>query len=221
MEGIARKFFADDSMLQLEMGPDGKIGFLATNYIEILGIYRAISKQNHLTALKKENAQDELNALRLKQAQFQKKPKQIKDEDWKELNSKMEYWKGIREEKDIVYFRGKPVRRNSCVEFLMKYTSLVEALSILDAAARQPIGRGAEYLTRVATWPLKKVILFTVMCLGAKGASKDIGAAIYAIVDSLPYDIEDRIANVDPGLTSGSNSPDYDELKLIEVKVAH
>ena len=219
MEEISRKFFEDDSLLALEMGPDGVVGFMVSNYPQILGTYRAIEKQNHLTAIKKENAQKELNALRQIHTTFVKKSSQVKDEDWRQLNEKMEYWKEVREEDDVVYYKGEPIRFNSYVEFIMKYTSIVEAVSVLDSAARQPLGRGASFVGKVATWPLKKVVLFAVMCCGMKGVGKDIAAAIYAILDSVPAALEQRIANIDPGITSGSNDVEIDSLRLIEVKV--
>ena len=221
MDQIARKFFQNESRLQLELGQDGLIGFLASNYIEILGTFRAIKKQNALTAEKKENAQSELEDLRNKQRAFKKLGAQIKDADWKELNAKMDYWKKIREEDDVVYYKGKPIRFNSYVEFIMKYPAVVEALDIIDGAARKPIGKGAGYASKIATWPLKKVVMFSVICMGVKGAGRDLAAGIYTLLESFPTFIEDKIANIDPGMTSGSNNPEYDDLKLQEVKIAY
>ena len=184
MEQIARKFFEDESLLRLELGPDGVVGFLASNYVEVLGIYRAMVKQNEATCKKKEKAHQQVKIA----------------------------------QRVIAKAKNKTIPK----EFVLKYSIIVEALDIIDAAARKPLGKGANFLGKVATWPLKKVIMFTIICMGTKPSSgKEVLAGSYLLFESLPDYLEQRISNIDPGITEGSNHPEHDELKLQEVKIAY
>ena len=58
--------------------------------------------------------------------------------------------------------------------------------------------------------------------MGTKPSSgKEVLAGSYLLFESLPDYLEQRISNIDPGITEGSNHPEHDELKLQEVKIAY
>ena len=122
MEQIARKFFEDESLLRLELGPDGVVGFLASNYVEVLGIYRAMVKQNEATCKKKEKAHQQVKIAQRVIAKAKNKtiPKEVAE--------KIKYWKEQMEEDDVIYYKGKPLYKSSALEFVLKYSIIVEAL---------------------------------------------------------------------------------------------
>jgi hypothetical protein len=223
MENIAREFFREESALSLETGYpgwQGIVSFLADNYPVIIGTYRAIKKQNIITAAKHQKAQKQIEKFRQIEISYQNKPKSIEKEDWKELNENLKYWKNQREEEDVIYYKNKPLRDNSITQFIFKYSNLMGMVDQMDSAARPQLGKNVRRLTRLATWPLKKLIMGAMILSGPNSAGMDYGAMVYGMVDSIPQALEARMSNIDPGRTSGSNTPEMDEMHVEEVKIS-
>ena len=216
MENIARKFFEDDTALSLEQ--QSILTFLADNYLVIMGTYRAIEKQNILTAKKHDKAHREIKKLRVLETKLQKKRSTVEKNEWTELNENMDHWKKIREEDDVIYHLGKPLRDNSITQFIFKHPALMQALDHLDSSARPQIGRGVSRIAKIATWPLKKLIFAAMVISGPDSAGMDYGSLAYSLMESIPHVLEARIASIDPGRTSGSNDPEIDDLGVQEVK---
>lgn len=223
MEAIARKFFEDDTALDLEgyggqSRVQGILTFLSDNYPVVMGTYRAIEKQNILTAKKHEKAHLEIQKLRKVEDKLQKKRGKVEKHEWTELNENLAHWKKIREEDDVIYYLGKPLRDNSITQFIFKHPALMQTLENADSSVRPQIGRGVNRLAKIAIWPLKKLIFAAMVTSGPDSAGMDYGAAIYSLVEAIPASLEARLSNIDPGTTSGSNDPDIDDLGVQEVK---
>lgn len=216
MENIASKFFEDETALSLDQ--QSILTFLADNYLVIMGTYRAIEKQNILTAKKHDRAHSKIRELRVLEARLQKKRSTVEKHEWTELNENMAHWKKIREEDDVIYYLGKPLRDNSITQFIFKHPALMQALDHLDSSARPQIGRGVSRIAKIATWPLKKLIFAAMVISGPDSAGMDYGSIAYSLMESIPHALEARIANINPGRTTGSNDPDLDDLTVQEVK---
>lgn len=221
MENIGKEFFKEESCLTISItsGAEQFLSFIASNYPDILGIYRAIQKQNIITSDKKKKAHKEVQKWRKRREEYKADEDNVTEAQWLELNNNLSYWKDMRDEDDVVYYKNKPLRDNECVRFIFKYPILVEKLDKLDRKARVPIGKGANAISKMVTWPLRKLIAFTMKNSDSGSVTADTAAFLNSLLNSIPKALEEKITNFDPGETSGSNSPEMDEMTIQEVKI--
>ena len=187
MEAIARKFFEDDTAFDLEgyggqSRIQGILTFLADNYPVVMGTYRAIQKQNIITAKKHEKAHRKIQEFREAEAKLKKKSGKVEKHEWTEVNEKLKYWKEIREEPDVIYYLKKPLHDNSITQFIFKHPALMQALDHLDSSARPQLGKGVYRLSKIAIWPLKKLIFAAMVISGPDSAGMDYGTLAYSLV---------------------------------------
>ena len=236
------KFFKEQSFLELSVGQDGLLGYFADNYLDLVGMKRAILFQTEDTLAKKRDAlqslgeaETELDILKQTAKDIKEENKEIREEnktrtrkkrlkkmpdaDVKLLNQQLPeliaYYKEIIDKEDLIFFRNKPLRRCANYEFIEHID--LRLPGIMEAMVE---------FDRLIRLPIAKLVgkglswatLPLKIVVGAILERTNLGHAghlIYALVDSYPQIIQQRM-NAEPA----STVPDqYDEMEAARYSV--
>lgn len=135
--GVGREFWKQG----YDHGPITKqLDFIAANYNEFIKTIRIIEKQTKETYEKKLNAHNELQQLRDVLESAKAKKLKLPKQQLMDLEARMDELEKIREENDLIYLDGKPLRYDEVVALIEKYKLFMKPLNKLDNAIRIPIG---------------------------------------------------------------------------------
>ena len=213
MEHVVQEFFKQESLLSVSCGQDGLLGFFASNFPTIVGMTRAIQKQQDATYENQQDALIELEDLRDKLSGLDALLSQhgcLSDADradYSDTTMKINHYEELAQKQDPIFYNGKPLKMCPEMEFIIKvnveFPGLLQAICEFDRLLRIPIAGFAKRGLGWALTPLKMVI-------GAVIGRSNLGVAgnlIWMLVDTYPDLIRKRMEAVVP-----EDAPDdYDE----------
>lgn len=177
--GIGKEFW-DDKKVRL---PDDKIDFIINNYKEIIKGFRAIKRQNEETYNKKVDAHNEILKLREVLDEINQKKKKAKKNEVSAIEQKIEELEKIREENDIIFLDGVPLRYNEVMGVINSNKYLITILDELDSKIKPKVASIAETALSYLLYPVSKI-------------GEWIGSdSLKEISKDLPKDIGDSIRN--------------------------
>ena len=219
------EFFKTESLLEVNLGQDGLLGFFAGNFPTIIAISRSIYDQEQITLERKRESYEDLKDLRDKLNDLDNiitSFGSLSDSDqakYNELKLDIEHHENELEREDPIFFREEPLRMCAEYEFILKVESnfpgLMFAMTEFDRLLRMPIAglisRGLGWMTT----PLRIIVGMIVQ-------NSNLGIAgnlIYMLVDQYPQLIEARMQAEKPtGRPNGYPDHEVDGYSIKEIK---
>ncbi len=149
-------FFKSSTTLQ-NFGMEDTINFLIDNYVEVIGRYRMISKQNNDLLLEKKEAKEKLDNLREEKKQIRLSRRELSQAEKVEMAEKEKSYKDtIKLTKHALDEKGEVIEYDHITRFITKNRYLFKGIDNADKRARKGLGKLAEKGGSLAVWPLKR-----------------------------------------------------------------
>ena len=192
MSDIAYRFFKEDKVNIGDGSVEDSILFFIDNYNDFLIMYRVMKAQLAETKKKQELAHQKLQEIRDRLDKMAKKKQELTEAQKIEIDARKEYLTRIREESDVVYYKGEPMETDKVALLLIKYEGLFNLLERIDRNCRVGIAtKGKKALTFILK-PLQSCMKSFIK--GTKnGEMKEAMKDVESMVKDLPNDLEEVI----------------------------
>jgi len=134
-----------------------QLDFISLNYSEMIKTIRIIEAQTQETYDKKLNAHNELQKLRDVLDSAKAKKLKLPKQQLMDLEARMDELEKIREENDLIYLDGKPLRYDEVVALIEKYKLFMKPLNKIDNAIRLPIANFVNSGLTILFTPISKI----------------------------------------------------------------
>lgn len=192
MSDIAYRFFKEDKVPVGDGSVEDSILFFIDNYNEFLIMYRVMQAQLAETKKKQEMAHQQLQELRDRLDTMAKKKQELTEAQKIEYDARKEYLIKIREESDVVYYKGEPMETDKVANLLLKYEGMFTILERIDRNCRIGIASKGKKALSFILKPLQSCMKSFIKDT-KDGEMKQGLKDIEDIVKNLPTDLEETI----------------------------
>jgi len=188
---IAHEFFKDDSTFMNSI--EDQIIFFIENYEEYLKTYRVAKCQVDESSKKNKLAHEELQKLRQKTEEIKKSKRQLSDQEKLALREAKAYLSNLREEGDIIYYKGKELPLDQITMTIIKYQNLFSILEKIDRKGRTKMASCVKKGSCTMLNPLKRILSWRIK--KSPKSTKLKLLKVKNILNNIPKNLEKSILN--------------------------
>ena len=188
--GVAHDFLKDEHPFSKKS--EEALVFFIDNYSELMRIYRVVKTQNEETRAKKNKAHEDLQKLRDRVEALKTSKKKLNEQEKIEIAEKEEYLVKLREENDVIYYRGVPLTYDELSHLVITYQKVFDKLEIVDRKVRTKIASSCKNTSKILLHPFDRMLKFSIRH-SKKGLIKDLLKETKKIIRDIPVTIEEVI----------------------------